>query len=70
MKSRSDYAPHDRHPAFDEGLAAYNELLREGFTRTIANPHQPNSLAAQAWDRGYEYGSHLHWAKRKDTETD
>jgi hypothetical protein len=69
-RERSHYAPYDTMPAFDEGLSAYGRLVEAKFASSIPNPYDLNSVEAQAWDRGYEYGSYLHWRKRRTTETD
>jgi hypothetical protein len=59
-RDRSYYTPYDTYSEFDEGLEAYNELVRIKFVRSIDCPYDRNSVQAQAWDRGYEYGSYLH----------
>lgn len=48
MPRREDYAPYDRYPAFTEGALAYEANI-------YRNPYDPNSAAAQAWDRGADY---------------
>jgi hypothetical protein len=41
------YRPYDGHEEFSRGFSAY----RAGNSR---NPHEPDSVSAQAWDRGVE----------------
>jgi hypothetical protein len=52
MPQRSDYAPYDTLPEFDEGVNAYS-------AQNYNNPHGASSVAAQAWDRGLEFGMKL-----------
>jgi len=41
-----EYYPYNRMPAFNEGA--------EGYRKGKANPYSPDSVEAQAWDRGAE----------------
>jgi hypothetical protein len=46
---RSEYAPYCDYAAFDEGSVAYKE-------GRYSNPFHADSVYAQAWDRGLEFG--------------
>lgn len=63
VRERSYQAPYHEYPEFEQGFKDY----REGITRC---PYDPNSVQAQAWDRGAEYASYLFWLKQRDRETD
>lgn len=47
-----DYRPYNTMPEFRAGYAAY---ARGNYT----SPHNPDSVAAQAWDRGLDYAMRL-----------
>ncbi len=44
---RQHFEPYDRHEEFDRGFAAYQ-------AGEFRNPHAADSIAARAWDRGWE----------------
>jgi hypothetical protein len=53
-----DYHPYDTFPEFREGYTAYGR-------NEWQCPHNSNSAAAQAWDRGLEYAMRLAcWNRR------
>jgi hypothetical protein len=52
----AQYQPYDQLPEFHEGAKAY----RAG---NYSNPHDPNSVSAQAWDRGLEWAMRVERAK-------
>jgi hypothetical protein len=47
-----EYAPYHTLKAFQEGYDAY---LKANWS----SPHDPDSVDAQAWDRGHEYAMRL-----------
>lgn len=44
---KQHYRPYDTHEAFDHGFSAY-------LTGDSCNPHDPETISAQAWDLGVE----------------
>ncbi len=48
----AEYAPYHKYEAFYCGQAAYQE-------GRFTNPFNPNSVYAQAWDRGLEFGMRI-----------
>jgi hypothetical protein len=44
---KQHYRPYDTHEAFDHGFSAY--LIGDSY-----NPHDPETISAQAWDLGVE----------------
>ena len=48
---KQHYRPYDTHPEFGRVFAAYQ-------VGTVDNPHEADSISAQAWDRGVEAAMH------------
>ena len=44
---KQHYRPYDMHEEFNRGFSAYQ-------TGNFSNPHEPDSIAAQAWSLGVE----------------
>ncbi|MGA8292822.1 MAG: hypothetical protein WB820_09995 [Rhodoplanes sp.] len=44
---KQHYRPYDMHEEFNRAFSAYQ-------TGNFSNPHEPDSIAAQAWDLGVE----------------
>jgi hypothetical protein len=51
------YAPYHRYDEFGVGLADYESFAKGGELRQ--NPYDGGSVAAQAWDHGFEAGKHI-----------
>jgi hypothetical protein len=48
---KQHYRPHDAHREFAQGFAAYQ-------AGHLHNPHEADSISAQAWDLGVEAAMH------------
>ena len=48
---KQHYRPYDGHEEFGRGFAAYQ-------AGHVDNPHEADSISAQAWDRGVEAAMH------------
>ena len=46
------YRPYDTHEEFGRGFSAYQ-------AGNFRNPHEADSVSAQAWDRGVEAAMHF-----------
>lgn len=48
---KQHYRPYDRHEEFGRGFAAYQ-------AGNVDNPHEADSISAQAWDLGAQAAMH------------
>jgi hypothetical protein len=48
---KHQYRPYDAHEEFGRGFSAYQ-------AGNFRNPHEADSISAQAWDRGVEAAMH------------
>ena len=48
---KQHYRPYDAHEEFGQGFSAYQ-------TGNFCNPHEADSISAQAWDLGVEAAMH------------